>query len=317
MTEYIAILPDAVDASAHTYLRLPHPRTGAPQLYLPTPTSICEVSKVSGAQGRTWFIGDSVSHGAMLLHHPIDPLFLAIPLALSLIPTGRTAPFQPLGDLLSSVVASSAWDLKPAFAPSAPPTAADIARLVEIKAFRKAFRACCERKVIEAADDSGEGVDEAEGSRPRSTAYYRSSREVILELLRRKVDRLADEANFSKFDHLVRGLGRDGLLETGADPVLVQAARNTAAIEHIAQYLPPLLLPMLIASYDMAAYNRYLQDRSAAARAAEAPIIVEKKEKENKRKLAKTESSRGVEALKKVNTNGMAKMTSFFKPKTK
>ncbi len=67
----------------------------------------------------------------------------------------------------------------------------------------------------------------------------------------------------------------------------------------------------------LAAYNAYLEDRVAAARAAEAPIVTEKKEKGTKRKAAKTDSSRGVEALKKVNTNGMAKMTSFFKPKAK
>lgn len=67
----------------------------------------------------------------------------------------------------------------------------------------------------------------------------------------------------------------------------------------------------------MLAYNSYQVDRAAAARAAEAPVVQEKKEKGAKRKLAKTESSRGVEALKKVNTNGMAKMTSFFKAKEK
>lgn len=34
-----------------------------------------------------------------------------------------------------------------------------------------------------------------------------------------------------------------------------------------------------------------------------------------KRKAAPAAASRGVEALKKANTEGMAKMTSFFKPK--
>lgn len=65
----------------------------------------------------------------------------------------------------------------------------------------------------------------------------------------------------------------------------------------------------------MCAYSAYLADRVAAARAAEAPVVHEKKSAAAKRKLVKTESSRGVEALKKVNTNGMAKMTSFFKAK--
>ncbi|BEJ16780.1 hypothetical protein CspHIS471_0601810 [Cutaneotrichosporon sp. HIS471] len=196
---------------------------------------------------------------------------------------------------------------------------------MEHKPFRRAFRACCE--LVDAlptppAEGEGEGGDGEEGGnkaqdKPKPVAYYRPSREAMLSIVKAKVDRLAAADNFNKFDHLVRGLGRDGLLETSADPTLVQAARTCAAIEHVAQYLPPSLLASLSSSYDLAAYNAYLADRVAAARAAEAPIVSEKKDKGTKRKLAKSESSRGVEALKKVNTNGMAKMTSFFKPKTK
>ncbi|GMK58325.1 hypothetical protein CspeluHIS016_0503570 [Cutaneotrichosporon spelunceum] len=303
MTEYIAVLPDGIDSTAsHTYLRLPHPRSGAPQLYLPTPTGLCEVSKLTGSRGRTWFVGDNVSPGAMLLHHPIDPVFLAIPLALSLLHPDRTTPFQPLADLLTP---QSHFDLKPAFSSSAAPAHnPDAGRLVAHMPFRRAFRACCERKLVDAVPTPEE-------------AYYRPSRAAMLAIVRAKVDSLAAADTFDKFDHLVRGLGRDGLLEPSADPALVHAARVSAAIEHVAQYLPPPLLASLTASYDLDAYNAYLADRVAAARAAEAPVVIEKKQKTTKRKLAKTESSRGVEALKKVNTNGMAKMTSFFKPTTK
>jgi len=85
-TEYISVLPEGnfpclslltigID-SEQRYLRLPHPRTGklslcseltpgAPQLYLPYDRGICEVVKVSGARGRTWFIGDDTLAGEL------------------------------------------------------------------------------------------------------------------------------------------------------------------------------------------------------------------------------------------------------------
>lgn len=34
-----------------------------PQLYLPYANGICEVSKISGSKGRTWFIGDDKMAG--------------------------------------------------------------------------------------------------------------------------------------------------------------------------------------------------------------------------------------------------------------
>lgn len=52
----------------------------------------------------------------------------------------------------------------------------------------------------------------------------------------------------------------------------------------------------------------------AAAIAASAPVVQKKKEKPGQKRKAPA-ASRGVESLKKVNTKGMAKMTSFFKPK--
>lgn len=67
----------------------------------------------------------------------------------------------------------------------------------------------------------------------------------------------------------------------------------------------PSLLPL----------NAYLADRAAAAAAAAAPTVVEKKTASGATKRKAAPGSRGVEALKKVNTAGMAKMTSFFKPK--
>jgi ribonuclease H2 subunit B len=48
----------------------------------------------------------------------------------------------------------------------------------------------------------------------------------MVQLLRMKVDVLADPAEFEKFDHLVRGLGRDGLLTPGSDVELIRREWN-------------------------------------------------------------------------------------------
>lgn len=63
-------------------------------------------------------------------------------------PGVRPAPFQPFADLLSTASGSAAFALKPAFSPNADPEQwnADMGRLVELKAFRRAFRACCDKK---------------------------------------------------------------------------------------------------------------------------------------------------------------------------
>lgn len=60
----------------------------------------------------------------------------------------RTAPFQPLPDLLATAAGSEAFALKPAFSPTANAELwnPDMSRLVEHKPFRRAFRACCDRK---------------------------------------------------------------------------------------------------------------------------------------------------------------------------
>lgn len=96
------------------------------------------------------------------------------------------------------------------------------------------------------------------------------------------------------------------------------AARTKASIETISQYLPPSILAQLTKSYDLDSLTTYLQNRSAAALAASMPVVnASGKDKAGaagaKRKAQ--QGSRGVESLKKVNTTGMAKMTSFFKKK--
>lgn len=74
---------------------------------------------------------------------------------------------------------------------------------------------CLTHAVIEAV------AQEGETSKAKDRAYYRPSRDAILRLLKLKVDNLAHSKELGKFDHLVRGLGRDGLLTAGSDEKLV------------------------------------------------------------------------------------------------
>ena len=54
--------------------------------------------------------------------------------------------------------------------------------------------------------------------------YYRPSIQIIINHLKRKIEHFAAPEQYEKFDHLVRGLGRDGLLESSASPELVTCA---------------------------------------------------------------------------------------------
>lgn len=162
----------------------------------------------------------------------------------------RSGPFQPLPDLLSTASSSAQWGLKPAFAPSAQPEAwnRDVARLAELPAFVAAFKACCDVKresflllghrpseltagvggeLPSPPPESAPGsAREGEGKPEEGQVYYRPSRDVILAVLRRKVAHVA--AHFQEFDHLVRALGRDGLLGADADAKLVEGELHLA-----------------------------------------------------------------------------------------
>lgn len=115
------------------------------------------------------------SAGTILIHHPIDPLFLVIPIISELLKQVSStirlsrsnqadiykstgSQFQPLSDLIISASSLSAFSLPEAFstASTSAETPAgraqsgqineDVSRLLGIKSVRKVFRLCCERK---------------------------------------------------------------------------------------------------------------------------------------------------------------------------
>ena len=70
--------------------------------------------------------------------------------------------------------------------------------------------------------ESGDS-DENKG---RRQVYYRPSLELALRLLDQKNQFFADESQFGKFDHLVRSLGRDGLLDPSVEVDLVKGEQS-------------------------------------------------------------------------------------------
>lgn len=153
-------------------------------------------------------------------------------------------PFQPLSDLITNAASLSAFALPEAFSRATngktEPAKSegmneDIARLLALKSVRKVFRLCCERKgelpmarwsfgpkgkssldvVIPLAPPSPP-ENGGSGSVPKAAkqVYYRPSLERVVALLQTKVDYFSAVERFEQFDHLVRGLSRDGLLSS-------------------------------------------------------------------------------------------------------
>ncbi|WVW86043.1 hypothetical protein I302_108081 [Kwoniella bestiolae CBS 10118] len=319
--EYISIIKDDVNLSnSHKYLRIPHPRTGQPQLYLPNgESSVMEVIKLNGSQRRSWLIGDNtIDAGNMLIHYPIDPLFLVIPIITALSSTTNGQSFQPLSDLISTASSLPTFSLPEPFTqptkpgqPSGSGYNRDIEIMLKLKVVKRVFKACCEKKVIPTIPTSS-----SSSTSSTKQVYYRPSTQIAINHLKKKIEHFSRPEQFEKFDHLVRGLGRDGLLGDEHEE-LRRLARTQAAIEHLSQWLSREISAQLTESYDFTPLSTHLKNRTAASIAAsQVPSSASGKEnaqKGTKRKAPAT--SKGVEALKKVNTNNMAKLTNFFKPK--
>jgi len=170
----------------------------------------------------------------------------------------------------------------------------------------------------------------------------------VIDYLRRKVIRLETSGVLDVSRTILRTLAKDGLLEDGNEELLKRefcatsvdklltkllftVGHTRAACDLLAQYLPAHIRNMLLASYEyvqsmlLRAFSHLLFFASftkldmhlkilggdipaplVSFKANDsAPVAVEKK-----RKGAK--SSQGVEKLKKVDTTGMSKLSSFF-----
>jgi ribonuclease H2 subunit B len=93
----------------------------------------------------------------MLMHHPVDPLFLVIPLLLPLI-TSDDMPYTTLSSLMTTASSSSAHSLSAPFTKDTKGKGKegdtrekegfnpDVGRLLEMKSVKTVFKHCCEQK---------------------------------------------------------------------------------------------------------------------------------------------------------------------------
>ncbi|KAJ7595035.1 ribonuclease H2, subunit B [Mycena floridula] len=282
------------------FLRLPHPRTGLPALFVPHGSDqILEVQAVDPVNPRSWFIGQNVvADGKLVVFTRIDPAFLLIPILQALAPAnGSPGNFRQADEMLEDaakkIVQQSETD------PSTQLTLHDITKFTLLDCSVKALGRICDVKEI--TDD---------------IVVYRFSQSKAVEYLRRKVERLATPELFESSRTLVRNLAKDGLMEDGKEDLL-KVARTRASCDLLSQYLSSTLYQALLASYDFSELDKYMSDLNAA----QAPLGESSSKKKKKTDAAAPDTkkrkgakpSQGVEKLKKANVNGMSKLSSFFK----
>ncbi|BGP32821.1 hypothetical protein JCM10296v2_004605 [Rhodotorula toruloides] len=353
--KHVCILPKGVqleagDSSSSTgsrFLRLPHPRTHCPALFLPYSRTgspaldgLLEVQKIEldADKQRCWFIEEEVaSDGSLTLFSPIDPIYLTISY-LSSLPSR----FQSYPDLWESI-AQHRFEVQgtekeeEGKEEDGAEFAEDLGRLGAMEGVKDRWKAVCETQKHE------------------STTLYRLSHPLILAFLRSRVDSLVDpasgifgpleatepgeevkpkaeeigavEENGERFQTVRRGMAKEDVGSGhGLSEQIQTESRQKYAIGILANYLPPSVTKALAASYSFTALDAhlssttdssvlnstYLPGRGAAKLEASFSGELGGGAAAKKRKAEQSKGSRGVEALKKVNTKGMRSLKDLF-----
>ncbi|KDQ57843.1 hypothetical protein JAAARDRAFT_130393 [Jaapia argillacea MUCL 33604] len=340
MITHVGVLPlDVLDAlspqlgepSHARFLRLPHPRTGIPSLFLPCPGStnskpgvghsILEVQAVAPPDARSWRVPlccyavlaltlPGYADGKLLVMTPMDPAFLLIPILRSIHSTeGKLASFRPMEDIFDDATQKVVGEAQSATLkdPSMALSLSDLERLTSLNCMKDAMKRICEYKEV-----------------TPEIIVYRYSPTKLVEYLRTKVTRLSKPEVFEGSKTLLRGLAKEGLMEDGKEGLL-ESARTKAACNLISQYIPTDIHVDLLATYDFTNLDKYLQSLQAEAEALSVSNTnatrtkgkgKKAEQEEGKKRKAPVKGSHSVEQLKKVNTRGMAKLSTFFqKPK--
>ncbi|KDR75215.1 hypothetical protein GALMADRAFT_535304 [Galerina marginata CBS 339.88] len=319
MNSHFSILPSAIiqyltsslnqteiEEKPLRIFRLPHPRTGFPALFLPLEwlppsmadsSTLLEIQAVCPPDERSWILGeDIIADGKLFAMTPIDPAFLLLPiLQATQAVDGSTAQFRTTDDLFEEAA-------KKITSPGGPAAQVrDILDFCSLKGTRKALVCLCDMKEI-----SSEIV------------VYRFSAHKAMEYMRDKVARLQKCPAFDRSRTTIRSLAKDGLLEDGKEDLL-QLGRMRACCDLVSQYLSPDIRDQLVDSYDFKKLDTYLNAsmEEAITKTGVAPPKVQSKTGSkpvptDKKRKATAKPSQGVEKLKKVNTTGMAKLSSFF-----
>ncbi|KAK0241807.1 ribonuclease H2, subunit B, partial [Armillaria nabsnona] len=313
MATHIGVLPaDVLQAIAlgspggnvlppSRFIRLLHPRTGLPCLFLPCnrlsqATQILEVQGVSPTNARSWTLGEEIiSDGKLLILTPIDPAFLLIPILKSTIPSdGTSGNFRPADDIFEDAISKLSRESNGLV------SAVDITSFVEMDCTRRALRRVYEMK--EVASD---------------IMVYRFSPTKVVDYVRKKVDYMSSFPVIEMSRSITRNLAKDGLLDDGKEKLLA-AAKTKIACDLICQYLPPLESASLVASYDFTdldAFMKRLEEENMATTAKSGKGTQTSKDTNGDKKRKSAKGSQGVEKLKKANVKGMAKLSTFFTKK--
>ncbi|GAA5876320.1 hypothetical protein JCM16303_007099 [Sporobolomyces ruberrimus] len=345
--KHISILPDCVplcasdgSVSSSRFLRLPHPRTCQPALFLPykreadasTTDGILEVSKIQldADKQRSWFLEQEVvSDGNLSIFAPFDPIFFVLSY-LSALPNHFVS-YSDLWETVSqhrfaSPTAKGGKDQGGEHAPFAD----DIVRLSQLDCVKARLEKVCETQVYD------------------STTLYRLSQSLVLDVLKAKVDALADSIDgifgtlestepgehrnaveaVKPFPTVSRGMAREGAGGgQGLNEQIQRESRQKYAVGIIANYLPPALTHSLLSAYEFSALSIFLSANTTSAFLGTTYLPGRGSSKSEsdlstlgggnaaaaakKRKL-EAKGSRGVEALKKVNTKGMKSLAEMF-----
>ncbi|CAE6483632.1 unnamed protein product [Rhizoctonia solani] len=330
MSTHVAVLPKDIQEAIQSPttslrpLRLPHPRTGVPALFIHHGSTLFELHSVTPDAPRSWFVGQSVvSNGNLLLMTPIDPAFILIPFLKALDPK---APFQPTDDLLEQAISSySPPDLHKE----------DVTAFMALDCVQRALRQLCETKDV-----------------PPDITVHRPSTERITAFIKRRMERVvsaqqpaepssetvsdpAPEPTPSSipetpqsFPTIQRQHLRLGLSVAELGPLAcpkAQAIRNATRIkiasEIVGNWVEEDLMEQVLATFDISAYTAHAAIRAEQARAELAAATARAeaaeagkggKSKAGEKRKAGPQASRGVDKLKKANTKGMAALTTFF-----
>ncbi|KJA20727.1 hypothetical protein HYPSUDRAFT_88505 [Hypholoma sublateritium FD-334 SS-4] len=285
-------------------LRLPHPRTGLPSLFLPSESekasTVLEIQAVAPPDERSWMTGEEiVADGRLLIMTPVDPSFLLLPILQVTQPTDESlAQFKPADDLFDEAAGKFEPASESESDKASSSNSQDILEFCSLSYVRRCLRHVCETKEIT----------------PELTVY-RYSQSKVLEYMRAKVAHLSTSEKFAASQTVIRNLARDGLMEDGKEELL-SLGRLRAACDMISQYLPSVTRDALVNSYDFAILQTQLninKEEAMANAVSSASKLQAKGQKavpDKKRKAPKP--SFGVEKLKKANTTGMSKLSSFF-----
>ncbi|KAH9061335.1 ribonuclease H2, subunit B [Lactarius vividus] len=292
-------------------LRLPHPRTAVPSLFIPYgrpepaggPSGgwgILEVQSVSPPNPRSWFFteGEVVSDGKLLVMTPIDPAFLVIPILQAIKPKdGSAGIFQPMDDIFDEAASKIVQG-------STTIPQEDIVSLTRYDCIVDALKRVCDFQDI-----------------TPELKVYRYSEDKMIEYLQAKVTRLSRHEVVEKSRTIIRNFAKDGLMDDGKEDLL-ELGRTRSACDLVSQYLAPSVYSALLAKYDFTSLETHIKAVKAedmAVALAGAPMAKSRaaaeEDGDNKKRKAKSKASRGVEILKKVDVSKMGKVSMYFQKK--